>query len=112
MVRRASVMELLDPAAATRFIRGLYGPSLGLRYTRHARDRMIERGLIVSDVLHVIRHGFVYERGEQSTRDDLHKYQMECVTPNSNGRTVRLVLIPSSSGWIKVVTVMWVDQGP
>ena|SRR5260370_37305555 len=103
-------MEPLGPAAATRFIRGKYGPQLGLRYTRHAREQMLLRGLIVSDVLHVIRHGFVYERGEESTRDGFFKYKMECVTPNSNGRTVRLVLIPSQSCWIKVVTAMWADE--
>jgi hypothetical protein len=103
-------MELLGPAAATRFIREKFGPSLGLRYTKHARERMQERGLIVSDVLHVIKQGFVYEEGEPSTREGIFRYKMECVTPNSNGRTVRLILIPSQSCWIKVVTVMWVDE--
>jgi hypothetical protein len=71
---------------------------------------MAERSLIVSDVLHVIRHGFVYKRGEQSTRDGVYKSEMECVTPNSNGRVLRLVLIPSPSNWIKIMTVMWADQ--
>jgi hypothetical protein len=103
-------MGKLDPAAATRFIRGLFGPKLGLRYTRHALDRMEMRGLIVSDLLHVIRHGFVYDEAQESTRDGLYKYRMECVTPNSGGRTVRIVVIPSESGWIKVITVMWADE--
>jgi hypothetical protein len=102
--------EPLDPAAATRFICGLLGPSLKLRYTRHARERMSERGLIVGDLLHIIKHGFVYEEGEQSTRPGLFKYAMDSITPNSGGRTVRVVLIPSSNGSIKVVTLMWVDE--
>jgi hypothetical protein len=102
--------EPLEPPAATRFIRGLCGPSLDLRYTKHARERMLIRGLIVGDVLHVIKHGFVYEKGEPSTRSGLFRYQMECVTPNSQGRTVRLILIPSPNCSIKVVTVMWADE--
>src|SRR3954465_10219142 len=93
-------MEALRPAAATRFIRGKSGPALGLRYTKHARERMLARGLIVSDVLHIIKYGFVHEEPQQSTREGLYRYKMECVTPNSNGRTVRLVLIPSESCWI------------
>jgi len=102
--------EPLEPAAATRFIRSLHGASLNLRYTRHVRERLEERGLIVGDILHIIKHGFVYERGETSTRLGLFKYQMECVTPNSNGRTVRIVIIPSLSCSIKVVTIMWADE--
>jgi len=102
--------EPLEPPAAIRFIRGLYGPSLNLRYTKHARERMLMRGLIVGDILHVIKHGFVYEKGEHSTRPGLFRYQMESVTPNSNGRTVRLVLIPSPNCSIKIVTVMWADE--
>jgi hypothetical protein len=100
----------LSPAAATRFIRSLYGPSLDLRYTKHAKERMLERGLIVGDILHVIKNGFVYDEGEPSTRPGLFKYRMECVTPNSNGSTVRLVIIPCDSHSIKVVTVMWADE--
>jgi Domain of unknown function (DUF4258) len=100
----------LPPAAATRFIRGLHGPMLALRYTKHARERMFERELIVGDILHVIKNGFVYEEGESSTRPGFFRYRMECVTPNSNGRTVRLVIIPSENHSIKVVTVMWADE--
>lgn len=102
--------EPLDPARATRFIRGLLGPSLKLRYTRHARERMLQRELIIGDLLHVIKHGFVHERGEESSRPGLFKYTMECITPNSGGRTVRVVLIPSSNGSIKVITLMWADE--
>jgi hypothetical protein len=102
--------EPLDAAAATEFIRALSGPSLDLRYTEHATSRMLERDLIVGDVLHVLKHGFVFEPGEASTRPGLFKYRMQCITPNSNGRTVKLVLIPSPNCSVKVVTVMWADE--
>lgn len=74
------------------------------------RARMLERGLIVGDILHVIKNGFVYEEGEPSTRPGLFRYRMECVSPNSHGRTVRLVIIPSENHSIKVVTVMWAAE--
>lgn len=46
------------------------------------------------------------------TRDGLFKYAIECETPNSFGRVVRVVVIPSSAGTgLKVVSVMWVDEG-
>ena len=100
----------LEPAAATTRIRRLAGPELRLRYTKHAKDRMMERGMIIGDILHVIKNGAVRRPGEPSTRPGLFKYQIECVTPNSNGRTVRLVVIPSENGAIKIVTVMWSNE--
>jgi hypothetical protein len=30
--------------------------------------------------------------------------------PNSGGRTVRIVVIPSMSSEVKIVTVMWKDE--
>ena len=79
-------------------------------YTAHAKVRMRERGLLVSDVLHVLANGTVYENAEPATRDGFFKYQIECPTPNSNRRSVRLVVIPSpTSTAIKVATIMWVD---
>ena len=99
------------PADATRRIRAKVTPALRLMLTRHAKDRLQERGLLVSDVLHVLRQGTVYETAEPAAQQGWFKYQMEGTTPNSNGRSVRLVIIPSpTSATIKVVTIMWVDR--
>ena len=98
------------PAEATSRIREKSRQELALSYTRHAKDRMRERGLLVSDILHVLSKGTVYEEAEPATRGGLFKYQIECPTPNSNRRSVRLVVIPSPTGaTVKVVTIMWVD---
>jgi uncharacterized protein DUF4258 len=94
----------------SRFVRAKHGLALNLMLTKHARDRMLQRGLIVGDLLHIIRHGFVHEDGEESTRPGCYKYEMECRTPNSGGRTVSIVLIPFPTETIKVVTVMWSDE--
>jgi hypothetical protein len=97
----------LEPAAATELI----GKCQHLRYTKHARERMVERGLIIGDVLHVLKHGTVRRPGNPSTQRGFFKYEIECVTPNSNGRTARLVVIPSAaSGFVKVITVMWSNE--
>lgn len=100
----------MSPRQATEAIRSKCGPDLTLSLTTHAREQMDRRGLIVGDVLHVMRVGFVYDEGEPSTRPGLYKYRMESVTPNSNGRTVRIVVIPSNTCAVKIVTVMWKDE--
>src|SRR5258708_17804525 len=100
----------LSPAKATTEIRAKCGPDLSLHLTAHAKDQLADRGLIMGDVLHVLKHGFVHEMPEPATREGCFKYQMECVTPNSNGRTLRVVLIPSQASDVKIVTVMWVDE--
>ena len=82
---------------------------LSLSWTHHAREQMFERGLIMSDILHVLRLGFVYEEAQDTTRPHLFKYIIEATTPNSDGRTVGLVVIPDGVRELKLVTVMWRD---
>lgn len=84
-----------------------------LAYTRHATERMIERGLIMSDVLFVLKNGFVYEEPEASTMDGFYKYTVESQSPNSGSRTLKVVAIPDpdlKSCQIKIVTIMWRDK--
>lgn len=100
------------PADATDAIRELAsGRQLNFIRTKHANEQMLERSLIVGDVLHVLKRGFVYDEPEPSTREGLFKYRMESSTPNSNQRTLRVVVIPCQRDSIlKVVTVMWRDE--
>lgn len=82
-----------------------------MQLTQHAKDRMAERDLIMGDILHVLRNGFVYSDGEAATREGLYKYKMENKSPNSASREVRVVVIPSpTAAQAKIVTVMWVDE--
>lgn len=100
----------MTPARATESLRAKARGELELRWTAHARDQMQERGLIMGDVIHVLKHGFVYDRAQPSTQKGLFKYCMECSTPNSGRRTVKIVVIPSTGNGIKIVTVMWKDE--
>jgi len=83
---------------------------LTLSLTLHAKDRMRERGLIMADVMHVLKRGFVHEAPEPASRDGYHKYCIETASPNSQGRTVRIVVIPGPGPSMKIVTVMWRDE--
>jgi hypothetical protein len=57
------------PARATEIIRGKASdPCLTLAWTNHARERLMARGLLMGDVLHVLSQGFVYDPGEPTTR--------------------------------------------
>lgn len=101
-----------SPARATDVIRRIARDArLSLAYKVHAAKREAERGITVSDVLHVLRHGFVHQPAVAATRPGFFKYQIECVTPNSEGRTVALIVIPDPQTiTIKIVTIMWKDE--
>lgn len=99
------------PAKATSELRKLAQQDFNLCLTAHAREQLTERDLIAGDLTHVLKHGFVYEEAEPSTREGYYKYKMECISPNSDGRTVRVVVIPGSKPLdLKIVTIMWVDE--
>ncbi|MBR0847101.1 DUF4258 domain-containing protein [Bradyrhizobium diazoefficiens] len=100
------------PADATDEIRRLARcDDLKLTYRQHARDQMTDRDLFMSDVMYVLKNGFVYQDGKISTRPGFYKYRSECFTPNSNGREVGVVVCPDSQQcWMKIITVMWIDE--
>lgn len=74
-------------------------------------QRLADRGLLTGDVLFVLKYGFVYGDPTPATRPDFYRYEMESRTPNSDGRSVRVVVIPDAMNLIcKIVPVMWVDE--
>ncbi len=58
----------LSPTKATELIRSIAcRDELGFyQEISHAKTRMIERGLLTGDVLHVLKRGNVYENGRKS----------------------------------------------
>ncbi len=103
-------LGLLTPAKATEHIWSIIGPNLSIYWTHHAREQMLSRNLIMGDILHVLKNGHIYEQGEPATQAGFFKYRMECTTPNSDGRTLRVVVIPDKGSYVKIVTVMWKDE--
>ena len=70
---------------------------------------MADRDVIMADLLHLLKSGFVHDEPEPATREHF-KYRIEGTTPNSDGRTLRAVVIPSGDCELKIVTVMWRDE--
>ena len=101
-----------SPKNATERIRSIAAqPGLSLIYKLHARERLSERGLIVSDVLYALRNGFVHREPVAATRQGYNRYLIESSTPNSGGRDIGVVVIPNQGSLeLKIVTVMWIDE--
>jgi hypothetical protein len=100
------------PAYATEAIRKISRhPTLSLAYKVHATQRRVERGLVTSDVLYLLKNGFVLVDAEPATRPEYFRYVVTSTTPNSGGREIAAVVIPDASQLtIKIVTVYWVDE--
>lgn len=100
------------PADATRRINEIgRSKSLTLALSKHAREQMAARGLIVGDVLDLLKNGFVYAEPEPATRPGFYKYALEGRTPNSAQRKLRAIIVPDANSCsVKLVTLMWVDE--
>ena len=86
-------------------------PDFTLAYKLHAREQMQERNIITSDVLFVLRYGFVLTTPVPATRAGFYRYEIENKTPNRDSRDIRLIVIPDKKRVaLKLVTVMWVDE--
>ena len=110
-VSRLAQQQPWSPGDATDNIREIAASNFALSRTGHAKERMRDRGLTMGDLLHVLKHGFVYEEAQISTRKKCFKYCIDGATPNSEGRAVRLVVVPCADPLeIKIVTVMWKDE--
>lgn len=100
------------PGRATIEIRSIARSArLNITYKLHARERLAERDLIISDVLHALKFGNVYQASIAATRPGHFRYRVECRTPNSGSRSIGVVVIPAKTGClIKIVSVMWIDE--
>jgi hypothetical protein len=103
----------LPPEEATRRIRYAATRSeVGIGYPWEQAQALVEMGLVIGDVLHVLkRSGVVYEPGRPASRVGAFCYSMDGTSPNSGGRVVRIEVIISP--WplvIKVNRVLWRDS--
>ncbi len=100
------------PAVATKHINAIAREKqVSIAITIHAKERMHERNLLMSDQLFVLRNGHVYEEPQASTVVGLCKYSVESQSPNSGARFLRVVAVPDTqSCQIKVMTIMWRDE--
>lgn len=107
----APVIEPWMPARATEEIRKRAVNPDTVHWTQHARQQMFDRDLLMGDVLHLLKTGYVYGGAEPATIVGTFKYRIEGSTPNSNRRMVVAIVIPSPvRSELKIVTVMWRDE--
>ena len=66
--KRLGTPQPWNPGDATDIIRAIANSEFTLHLTDHAKEQMELRGLTTGDVLHLLKHGFVYEPPEPSTR--------------------------------------------
>lgn len=101
-----------SPDRATSEIRSLArDPKLSLSYKLHARERLSERGLVISDILHALKFGNVHRSPRPAHAPEMFRYRVDCRTPNSGSRSIGVVVIPDKSErLIRVVTIMWIDE--
>ena len=112
VLRKVAVPEPWPPAEATdRFRAMARDPTFDIGIKLHAEERMVERDIFMPDVLYAIRHGFVYGDAIPAKQPGLYRYTILGPTPNSGGRDIKVVLIPSMHKfWAKIVSVMWADE--
>jgi hypothetical protein len=98
-------------ARATELIRQCASnPQFTPHWKRHALERLHERDLVAGDVLYALKNGFVLEEPEPSDIEGYFKYTVESKTPNSEGRRVKVVVVPGAGCELKIITVMWKDE--
>lgn len=110
--RLVPLPEPWSPARATERIREkARDESFTPSWKYHALEQMEERGLFTPDVLYVLKKGFVYKEAIPATQPLLFRYAINSPTPNSNGREVRVIVIPSPGApAAKIISVMWADE--
>lgn len=98
------------PTKATDFIRKIAkSDDFDIHYTKHAKERMYERDIILDDVLHVLNFGYIYKEGKKTTQKNHLSYEIECKSPT--GREIKVVFITDlKKAEIKIKTVMWKDE--
>lgn len=79
--------------------------------TGRVKERFQERNLLIADIRYLLKFGYVYDDAEESTKNGFWKYKVEGTTPNSETRTLLVVIIPDfQHRTIKMVTVRWKDN--
>ena len=79
--------------------------------TGRVKERFQERNLLIADIRYLLKFGYVYDDAEESTKNEFWKYKVEGTTPNSETRTLLVVIIPDfQHRTIKMVTVHWKDN--
>ena len=95
-----------SPAEATRQINECANRGdFELDYVLKIGDAMKARSLITGDLHHLLKTGVVTGEPVESTLEGYFKYRIEGPTPNSDGKPIAAVVIPSGCHKIKITSL-------
>lgn len=106
--KRAVVPFRLTPEAAQRRVRELAADSANIRWSRHVRERMLERGFDSEDCLRILRSGFV--EADPVKGDAEGEWKVKVTREMSNGRVAGVVTLLPGEGAMRLLTVEWEDR--
>jgi len=103
-----------DNETAARYIRQMArNGDLELNKTRHAEQRMSERGIDDKELRYVLRNGDVIGEPEPCPQAGLFKYKIQAQMPKRGAYVIRAVVVPYlETLCIMVITVMWAGRSP
>jgi hypothetical protein len=96
----------LDKAIARRRINQISKVTENVILGIHARERMVERDIVVSDLYRVLRNGFVDDDGELT---DQGEWKYKVTLKMASGREIGAVTIIVHDQKLFVMTVEWED---
>ena len=93
----------------------------GLYYTKHCRERMLERNITTSDIIYVLTHGTIVDyqgKADHPTNDKIYKYKMvgDYAGNEDSIREIAIVILVEVDRFKnpvvkiqKILTTMWED---
>ena len=88
-------------------IRELAADTGKIRWSVHARERMVERGITDVDVLKVLRSGHIESDPVRSDQGD--GWKVKVVRAHASGREIVVVTLILDRGFLRLVTIEWED---
>lgn len=96
----------MDPFQAESLIHKLAEESTNIKFTRHAMERMEERGITDRQVERVLRRGCVVGMPEQVKKNE---WKCKLVREGNANRDIGVVTVIKSGEKLIIVTVEWED---
>ena len=103
-------MQWTHSEAENRIHRYAKHPDFDLEYSRHAKMRIERRGILISDLNHILKYGYIDGEPERTTPSGYYKCKICGKSPHSGSREICLVVVlAGGKPAVKIVTVMWKD---
>lgn len=106
--RKSYKHDYIDKRKATGIINKLAEDGNNVKYSVHAKERLVERGFTYNDMLTILRDGVVREEPQYDEDKQSWTYSVDFIKFNGN-RDARCVAAIQKKNKLFVITVMWID---